>query len=135
MLFRSEHAIGRAGKAKLAINLIVGLNRAALAEGFLFAEKNGLDLPQMLELFKNSSAYSHVMDIKGQKMIANDFTTQAKLSQHRKDVGLILELCQKNRLKLPLSELHYSLLTEAEANGDGEIDNSAIITAIRRKSQ
>lgn len=125
--------IGSASKAKLAINLIVGLNRAALAEGLVFAEKIGLNPELALDLFKKSAAYSHVMDIKGEKMLKEDFlNVQAKLSQHRKDVGLILDLAAKNRLHLPLSQKHYELLLHAVELGDGELDNSAIIKEIRR---
>ena len=65
---------GSGSKAKLASNLILGLNRLALAEGLVFAEKLGLDLAAFLELLKATPAYSAIMDTKGQKMLNGDFT-------------------------------------------------------------
>ena len=53
---------GSGSKAKLASNLILGLNRLALAEGLVFAEKLGLDLEAFLELLKATPAYSAIMD-------------------------------------------------------------------------
>ena len=69
------------------------------------------------------------MDTKGQKMVERDFTTQAKLSQHLKDVRLILSAAEAGGRELSLSDTHRRLLEEAEAAGFGEADNSAIIEA------
>ena len=75
------------------------------------------------------AAYSAVMDTKGRKMIDQDFSPQARLSQHLKDVGLILEAGERSGARLPLSGLHRRLLEEVEAAGFGDADNSAIIKA------
>jgi 3-hydroxyisobutyrate dehydrogenase-like beta-hydroxyacid dehydrogenase len=72
-------------------------------------------------------AYSRIMDTKGEKMIHQDFEPQAKLSQHLKDVRLMLEA---SSIPLPLSETHRQLLEKAVALGFGEADNSAVIQAI-----
>ncbi len=89
----------------------------------------GLGLAQSLEVLQGSMAYSRIMDTKGMKMIGADFTPQAKLSQHLKDVRLMLQAAEARGLKLPLSEAHRALLERAEAMGCGELDNSAIIKA------
>src|SRR5229473_3176380 len=54
--------IGDGGRAKLAVNLILGLNRVALAEGLVFAGRLGLDLEAFLKVARSSAAYSQVMD-------------------------------------------------------------------------
>ena len=59
-------------------------------------------------------------------MIDGDFTPVARLSQHLKDVTLILEAGAASGARLPLSETHLELLKEAEASGLGPLDNSAI---------
>jgi 3-hydroxyisobutyrate dehydrogenase-like beta-hydroxyacid dehydrogenase len=64
-------------------------------------------------------------------MVTGDFTPQAKLSQHIKDVRLILEEAARGGASLPLSTLHLELLEQAEAAGLGEMDNSAIIRVIQ----
>jgi 3-hydroxyisobutyrate dehydrogenase-like beta-hydroxyacid dehydrogenase len=124
-------AIGSAAKMKLISNLVLGLNRAALAEALVFAQGIGVDPASALEVLRGSMAYSRVMDVKGQKMLQEDFTVQARLAQHLKDVRLILA----SGMKLPLSETHRQLLEQAEAMGLGEADNSAIIKAIQQCQQ
>lgn len=121
-------ASGSAAKMKLVSNLVLGLNRAALAEALVFAHGIGVDPASALEVLRGSMAYSRVMDVKGQKMLNEDFTVQARLSQHLKDVRLILD----SGVSLPLSETHRQLLEQAEAMGLGEEDNSAIIKAIQQ---
>jgi 3-hydroxyisobutyrate dehydrogenase-like beta-hydroxyacid dehydrogenase len=115
-------AWGNGVRMKLVTNLVLGLNRAALAEGLVFAKAVGLRMENALQVLVNCPAYSRTMDAKGPKMVAGDFAPAAKLSQHLKDVRIILEL--------PLSTRHRQLLELAEAMGLGELDNSAIIRAI-----
>ena len=128
-------ASGNAAKMKLVTNLVLGLNRAALAEGIVFAESIGIEPTAALEVLRGSAAYSRQMDTKGRKMIDGDFTTQAKLSQHLKDVRLMLHAASAVGLSLPLADTHRQLLERAEALGLGELDNSAIIEAIRRPTR
>ena len=59
---------------KLAINLILQNNRAALAEGIVFAERMGLDGQAFLAAARQSAAYSRVMDTKGEKMLSAGFS-------------------------------------------------------------
>ena len=122
---------GNAAKMKLASNLVLGLNRAALAEGLAFAEAAGLTKQTVLDVLLNSPAYSRVMDAKGSKMVEGDFAPQARLSQHLKDVRLMLEEATRNGLSLPLSTTHQKLLEQAEALALGDLDNSAIIRALQ----
>jgi 3-hydroxyisobutyrate dehydrogenase-like beta-hydroxyacid dehydrogenase len=97
-----------------------------LAEALGFAEASGLDPALALEILKTSSSYSRVMDIKGRKMLERDYTPEARLSQHLKDVRLILENGERQHARLPLSALHRALLEEMEERGFGDVDNSAI---------
>ncbi|MCL4202009.1 MAG: NAD(P)-dependent oxidoreductase [Pirellulaceae bacterium] len=120
---------GSGAKMKLVANLVVGLNRAAMAEGLVFARSIGLDAEAALQVLMNTMAYSRTMDTKGRKMIDGDFRTQARLSQHLKDIRLILAAGKQADQPLPLTETHCRLLEAAEAAGFGDADNSAIIRA------
>ena len=120
---------GSGSKMKLVSNLVLGLNRAALAEGLAFARSLDLDDEATLQVLTGTMAYSRIMDTKGRKMTEGDFGTQAKLSQHLKDVRLMLDAAQAAGLELPLSETHRRLLEIAEEAGYGEADNSAVIQA------
>lgn len=120
---------GSGARMKLVVNLVLGLHRAVLAEGLVLAKSAGLDPAAALEVLKASPAYSTVMDTKGPKMLAGDFTPEARLAQHLKDVRLILELGDRVGAGLPLSTLHRQLLETAVTFGYAEADNSAIINA------
>jgi len=125
---------GDGAKMKLVTNLVLGLNRAALAEGLALAEGMGLDLRQTLRVLQSSAAASRIMDSKGEKMITREFSPVARLSQHLKDVRLIQQAGESAGLRLPLTEAHRHLLEQAETAGLGAQDNSAVIEVIRRKT-
>lgn len=124
---------GSGSKMKLVTNLVLGLNRAALAEGLAFARSLGLSLESSLTVLKSSMAYSRIMDSKGSKMIAQEYAPHAKLDQHAKDVRLMLASAQLSDIDLPLTETHLKLLEHVSQLGFGELDNSAIIEAYQPK--
>jgi 3-hydroxyisobutyrate dehydrogenase-like beta-hydroxyacid dehydrogenase len=121
---------GSGSRMKLVVNLAIGLNRAALAEALVLAKALELNPQSALAILKASPAYSTVMDTKGPKMLSGDFTPEARLSQHLKDVRLILQAAARTGVDLPLSTTHCQLLERAEASGLGELDNAAIIRAL-----
>jgi 3-hydroxyisobutyrate dehydrogenase-like beta-hydroxyacid dehydrogenase len=120
---------GAGARMKLVANLALGLNRAVLAETLSFARACEVSPVDALEVLKAGAAYSRVMDDKGEKMLHHDFAVEAKLSQHLKDVRLILAAANAKNAKTPLSQVHRQLLERLEAAGYGEVDNSAIIMA------
>ena len=71
------------------------------------------------------------METKGRKMIDRDYSVQAKLSQHLKDLRLMLDVADARGLTLPLTSTHAGLLELAESAGLGESDNSAVFEAYR----
>jgi len=125
---------GAAARMKLVANLVLGLNRAALAEGLSFAEKLDLSPALTLEVLQASAAYSRAMDTKGQKMLDRDFSPQARLAQHLKDVRLMIAAAEKSGADLPLTRVHEELLEESVQAGRGPLDNSAIIEVFRDRA-
>jgi 3-hydroxyisobutyrate dehydrogenase len=126
-------AAGDGGRTKLAVNLILGLNRLALAEGLVFATRLGLEPHAFLKVAQASAAYSQVMDTKGRKMIESDFRAQGRARQHLKDVHLMLDQAKKAGQPLPLLEVHCDVLEACVRAGESELDNSVIIAEIRRR--
>ncbi len=126
-------APGAAGRAKLAVNLIGGLNRAVMAEGLAFAEAMGLELEAFLEVLKASAAYSRTMDNRGLKMIRSDYAPHAKLSQSRKDFALMQGMAERVGQQLPLAGLYVELIEACLAHGEGDLDNSAVMKEMRRR--
>jgi len=133
-----RHYLGAAGngsRAKLAVNLILGLNRAALAEGLVFAERLGLDRSAFLEVAKGSAAYSQAMDIKGPLMARREYgKPQSRVDQSLKDFRLMLEQAHAARQELPFAALYAQMLEDCMQHGEGELDNAAIAEAIARRS-
>jgi 3-hydroxyisobutyrate dehydrogenase-like beta-hydroxyacid dehydrogenase len=127
-------AIGDASRTKLAINLILQNNRAALAEGIAFAECLGLDGHAFLAAARQSAAYSRVMDTKGEKMLARDFRPQSRIAQTLKDAELILAEAAQRDLHLPMTSVQAGLLRAAIALEGPECDSAAVIEAVRRKT-
>ena len=125
--------IGDGGRAKLAINLILGLNRLALAEGLIFASRLGLDPAAFLNVARESAAASQVMDTKGPKMVAGNFEPEGRVRQTLKDTQLMLDQARKKGQQLPLLEIHADVLQACLRHGEGDRDNSVVIEEIRRR--
>jgi 3-hydroxyisobutyrate dehydrogenase-like beta-hydroxyacid dehydrogenase len=127
-------AAGNGGRAKLAINLILGVNRAALAEGLVFAERLGLDPAAFLAVARESAAYSQVMDVKGMKMVQRDWAAHGKITQTLKDFLLMHEQAAAHGQRLPLARTYVELVQGCVAAGEGEWDNAAVMEEIRRRT-
>lgn len=124
-------ALGQASAAKLATNLVLGLNRMALAEGMALAESLGIARANYLDLLLDSAATSRAAQEKGPMMAADHYTPPvATIAQHAKDVGLMLELGRQTGQPLPLSNLHQTLLQQSMDRGDAHLDNAAIIRTL-----
>ncbi len=126
--------IGDGGRAKLAINLILGLHRLALAEGLVFASRLGLDPAAFLKVARASAAESQVMGTKGPKMISGDFAPEGRVRQTLKDVHLMLDQARKLGQHLPLLAVNADVLQACVDRGEGERDNSIVIEEIKRRA-
>jgi 3-hydroxyisobutyrate dehydrogenase-like beta-hydroxyacid dehydrogenase len=124
---------GMGARAKLATNLVLGLNRAVLAEGMVFAERLGIAPAAFLELVLATPARSGAAEAKGRMMVEERFAPQSRIRQHLKDVDLMLAAAADQGQALPLSQTHAALMRAAIAAGDGELDNAAIVRQLRRE--
>jgi 3-hydroxyisobutyrate dehydrogenase-like beta-hydroxyacid dehydrogenase len=125
--------VGDAARTKLAVNLILGLNRLALAEGLVLAERMGLDGPTFLDIVGDSAAYSQVMDTKGAKMIQRDFTPEGRAEQTLKDVWMMQAEAARLGQELPALAVYRAVLEACVAHGEGMLDSSVVIEEIRRR--
>jgi 3-hydroxyisobutyrate dehydrogenase-like beta-hydroxyacid dehydrogenase len=127
---------GMGARAKLATNLVLGLNRAALAEGMVFAESLGIEPQRFLDLVLATPARSEAAKVKGPLMVAQRFEPpQSRIRQHLKDLDLMLAQAERGGLDMPLSQAHAAILRAAVDAGDGELDNAAIVQQLRRMRQ
>ena len=128
--------VGGAGfgaRAKLATNLVLGLNRAAFAEGLVLAQALGIPSQVFLDLVLSSPARSEAAALKGPRMVLDDFTPQSRIRQHLKDLELMLAAGRARGQELPLTQAHAALLRGAVTAGDGDLDNAAVVRQIRRQ--
>jgi 2-hydroxy-3-oxopropionate reductase len=120
---------GAGAKAKLVANLVLTLNRMALAEGLTLAKKAGLDRLQTLEVLKKSAAYSRAMDQKGLRMVNKQFLPPAsRLSSSYKDARLILALGARLDCPLPLMSLTVQAMASEVSKGRSDWDPATLIS-------
>lgn len=122
--------VGMASLAKLATNLLVGLNTAALAEALVLGAKGGLAPATLLDILKDSAAASKMVDVRGPLMVNHQFDPQMKLDLFLKDFKLMLEEGQRLGVALPLTSVTQQLATATAAAGRGEEDLAAIVTTL-----
>jgi 3-hydroxyisobutyrate dehydrogenase-like beta-hydroxyacid dehydrogenase len=123
---------GMASLAKLATNLLVGLNTAALAEALVLGAKGGLAPALLLDLLKDSAAGSKMVDVRGPLMVRHRFDAQMKIDLFLKDFKLMLEEGRRLGVALPLTSITQQLATAAAAAGRGEEDLAAVVTTLER---
>jgi len=124
---------GAGARTKLIVNQVLGLNRLVLAEGLVMGMKSEMNMERLLEVLKDSAAYSKAMDTRGRIMIQADYDKPlSRIKQHHKDVRLILEQGQKLASPTMLSQVHQQILQAAEQSGLGESDTGAIIEVFRK---
>ena len=124
--------LGMASLAKLATNLLVGLNTAALAEAFVLGAKGGLAPATLLEILKDSASGSKMLEVRGTLMVSHRFDAQMKIYLFLKDFKLMLQEGQRLGVSLPLTILTQQLAMATAAAGRGEEDLAAIITTLER---
>ncbi|HEU5319497.1 MAG TPA: NAD(P)-dependent oxidoreductase, partial [Methylomirabilota bacterium] len=124
--------VGSASLAKLATNLLVGLNTAALAEALVLGQKGGLAPSALLEILRDSAAASKMLEVRGPLMVGRRFEPQMKLDLFLKDFRLMLEEGQRLGVPLPLTSLTQQLCTATAADGRGTEDLAVLITTLER---
>jgi len=120
---------GHGQLAKLLTNTMGAVNAAALAEAVLTVKRAGVDPEAFLEVAGGSAGASTVLTLKGRPMFDGDFQPLFKLEHMLKDVRHCLEEARALGVELRLGSLAESLYARAAAEGHGEEDFAAVITA------
>jgi 2-hydroxy-3-oxopropionate reductase len=124
---------GAGATTKLIVNLALGAHRLVLAEALVLGERSGVDLDVLLDVLKDSAAYSKAMDGWGERMVTGDHDRpMSRIRQHAKDVRLILEAGQAVGAPLWVGATVAQVLAVAQQQGLSDADNSAVIEVLRR---
>ncbi|ULO06443.1 NAD(P)-dependent oxidoreductase [Paenibacillus sp. 19GGS1-52] len=118
---------GSGAVAKLAHNAMVGIHNVALAEGFAIAVKSGVPADKFLELVQAGSANSRQAELKGRKIIENDFSNQFSLALMLKDLKLASSLSDSTGVPSPMLGLAKSMFQAGYTQGHGDEDLSAVV--------
>ncbi len=118
--------IGAGNTTKLANQVIVALNIAAVSEAFMLSTKAGVDPEKVFNAIKGGLAGSTVMSAKVPMMLAGDYKPGFKIDLHIKDLNNALETGHAVGVPLPMTAGVMEVLQKLHADGYGQEDHSAI---------
>lgn len=121
---------GAGSVAKACNQIVVALNVQAVAEAFKLADACQVDKARVREALLGGFASSRVLDIHGQRMIDDNYVPGFKAKLHQKDMGIVGETARALDTALPATTQVTALIDTLVANGDGELDSSAIARLI-----
>ncbi len=126
--------VGAGNTTKLANQIMVACNIAAMGEALLLATRCGLDPEVVFNAVKGGLAGSAVLNAKGPMLIARNFKPGFKIRLHQKDLRNALQTAEANRMFLPMTALVQQMLLSLMGQGKGEFDHSAIATFVENAS-
>ncbi len=118
--------IGAGNTTKLANQIIVGLNIAAVSEAFTLVKKAGVDPELVFDAIKGGLAGSTVMNAKAPMMIESNFKPGFKIDLHIKDLANALDTGHGVGSPLPLTALVREMMETLHADGHGQDDHSGL---------
>jgi 3-hydroxyisobutyrate dehydrogenase len=126
--------IGAGQWAKAINQVILASMYLGVAEGVTLGLKAGLDVERVLGALRGGAAGSWVLENRSGRMIDDDYPLGFKISLHRKDLGIGLELAREVGAVLPVTAIAASFEDGLIAQGFGDDDNSALARPIRKLS-
>lgn len=118
--------IGAGNTTKLANQIIVALNIAAVSEAFMLSTKAGVDPEKVFDAIKGGLAGSTVMNAKIPMIMERNFKPGFKIDLHIKDLNNALDTGHEVGVPLPLTASVMEILQKLHADGHGQEDHSAI---------
>ena len=119
---------------KVANQIIVALNIAAVSEALVFAAKAGADPAKVRQALMGGFASSRILEVHGDRMIKRTFNPGFRIRLHQKDLGLALQGARELGVALPQTAGAAQLMQVCAANGMGELDHSAMVRALELMS-
>ncbi|WAC75059.1 2-hydroxy-3-oxopropionate reductase [Roseateles sp. SL47] len=125
--------VGGAGAGqttKVANQIIVALNIAAVSEALVFASKAGADPAKVREALMGGFASSRILEVHGERMIKRTFNPGFRIGLHQKDLNLALQSAKALSLSLPNTANTAQLMQACAAQGWDQLDHSALVKAV-----
>jgi 2-hydroxy-3-oxopropionate reductase len=115
---------------KVANQIIVALNIAAVGEALLFASKAGADPAKVRQALMGGFAASRILEVHGERMIKRTFNPGFRIALHQKDLSLALAGAKAIGVALPQTASAAQLMQVCQANGWDQLDHSALVKAL-----
>ena len=125
--------VGDAGAGqitKVANQIIVALNIAAVGEALLFASKAGADPVKVRQALMGGFAASRILEVHGERMIKRTFNPGFRIALHQKDLNLALQGAKALDMALPQTANAAQLMQTCAAQGWDQLDHSALVKAL-----
>jgi 3-hydroxyisobutyrate dehydrogenase len=122
--------VGTGQQVKVLSNAVSAVNCATLAQALVAGRRAGVDLEALLKVMAGGSANSQMLQLKGEPMLAHDFTPLFKLDHMLKDVLLCLEDARAAGAGFPFAALAGELYAAAAGRGLGEQDFAAVLEVV-----
>jgi 2-hydroxy-3-oxopropionate reductase len=117
---------------KVANQIVVALTIEAVAEALLFASKAGADPSKVRDALLGGFAQSRILELHGERMIKRTFDPGFRIRLHQKDLNLALEAARKMGLALPNTSIAQELFNAVAAEGNADLDHSAMVLALEK---
>ena len=124
--------VGAGNVTKLANQIMVACNIAAMGEALVLATKAGLDPEVVFNAVKGGLAASTVLNAKAPMVIARNFKPGFRIQLHQKDLRNALLAAESMKVGLPLTSLVQQMLVALMNDGKGNLDHSGIVTFIEQ---
>ena len=115
---------------KVANQIIVALNIAAVGEALLFASKAGADPAKVRQALMGGFASSRILEVHGERMIKRTFAPGFRIKLHQKDLNLALSGARELGVALPQTASAAQLMQACAAHGFADLDHSALVRAL-----
>ena len=128
-------SVGDGQVCKVANQIIVALNIAAVSEALVFASKAGADPAKVRQALMGGFAASRILEVHGERMIKRTFAPGFRIELHQKDLNLALQGARALGVALPQTAGAAQLMQSCSALGHGQLDHSALVTALENMAQ
>mmetsp|Transcript_12338 Transcript_12338/g.32550 ORF Transcript_12338/g.32550 Transcript_12338/m.32550 type:complete len:267 (+) Transcript_12338:362-1162(+) len=122
--------VGNGANMKLVVNMLMGTLMSSLAESLALAEKSGLKQEDLLAVLGLGATSNPMTALKGPSMAQRKYPTAFPLKHQQKDIRLAIELGEQHKQALPVASAAHELYVQAQDEGQGDADFSAVLEAV-----
>jgi 2-hydroxy-3-oxopropionate reductase len=125
---------GSGQTVKAANQLIVAGTIELVAEAIVFLRAYGVDTEAAVAVLAGGLAGNRILERKATSMLAGDFQPGFRIDLHHKDMGIVTAAARERDVAIPLGALTAQLVGAVRAQGDGDLDHSALLRGVERLS-